>query len=164
MDCAQGSKFQFYYQSFKNGNYFGVKPTNDTLENIKKVMKKIKLNDPISHDDIHVTLMYSENKGNPLIPPSSELVHDATGCSFALYGPEKNCLVIKLKSEGMKNRHNALLSHGFIHSYDEFSPHITLSYNYQGEVPSSDILSELGDMQFTGEYVTPISDNWSDDK
>lgn len=158
------SKFEFYYKSFKNGNYFGAKPSEETLESIESLMKKLKISKPIGLEDIHVTLMYSEDKGNPMIPPSSDLEYKASASKFALFGPNKDCLVIKLDSDDLKNRHNQLLAHGFIHSYDEYSPHITLSYNYEGDLPSSDLLKDLGELVFGNEYVMAIDDSWSDDK
>ena len=161
MSFYDESKFQFYYKSFKNGSYFGVKPSEESMEQIQSIIKKAKVKNAISEDDIHVTLLFSPDKGNPMIPPSSDLVHKAVPYKFAMFGPEKNCLVVKLESSDLKNRHNQLLAHGFIHSYDEFSPHITLSYDYDGELPSSDLLSDIGEMEFTDEYTMAIDDDWS---
>jgi len=164
MSSFDNSKFEFYYKSFKNGNYFGAKPSDESLASVEALMKKMKLADPIDLENVHVTLMYSADKGNPMIPPSSDLEYKAVPTKFALFGPEKDCLVIKLESVDLTNRHNQLLAHGFIHSYDEYSPHITLSYKYEGDMPSNDLLKDMGELVFTGEYVMAIEDNWSDDK
>ena len=86
MSYFDKSKFEYYYKSFKNGTYFGVVPDEDGMEKIKDLVKKLNLKNPIEEEKIHVTLMYSEDKGNPLIPPS-DLVYEAKPVSFALFGP-----------------------------------------------------------------------------
>lgn len=161
MSYFDKNKFEYYYNSFKNGTYFGVVPDEEGMEKVKDLIKKLKLKSPIEEEKIHVTLMYSEDKGNPLIPPSSDLVYEAKPVSFALFGPEKNCLVVKLESADLQARHNELLANGFIHSYDDYSPHITLSYDYDGELPDSEKLKDLGMITFSNEYTQAIEDNWS---
>ena len=160
MSYFDKSKFEYYYKSFKNGSYFGVVPDEEGMEKIKDLVKSLKLKNPIEDEKIHVTLMYSEDKGNPLIPPS-DLTYEAKPVGFALFGPEKNCLVVKLESKDLQSRHNELLANGFIHSYDDYSPHVTLSYEYEGELPDNEKLKDIGMMTFSGEYSQPIDDDWS---
>jgi len=160
MSYFDKSKFEYYYKSFKNGTYFGVVPDEDGMEKIKDLIKSLKLKNPIEDEKIHVTLMYSEDKGNPLIPPS-DLTYEAKPVGFALFGPEKNCLVVKLESKDLQARHDELLASGFIHSYDDYSPHVTLSYDYEGELPDSERLKDIGMMSFSGEYSQAIDDDWS---
>jgi len=160
MSYFDKSKFEYYYKSFKNGTYFGVVPDEDGMEKIKDLVKKLNLKNPIEDEKIHVTLMYSEDKGNPLIPPS-DLVYEEKPVSFALFGPEKNCLVVKLESKDLQDRHNELLANGFIHSYDDYSPHVTLSYDYEGDLPDKEKLKDIGMLSFSGEYSQAIDDDWS---
>jgi len=160
MSYFNKEKFEYYYQSFKNGSYFGVTPDEETKKKIDGLIKKLKIKNPIDLDTLHVTLVYSEDKGNPLIPPSSDLEYTATASEFALYGDESDCLVIKLDSPELQSRHNELLAAGFIHSYDNYSPHITLSYDYDGDLPDNDLLSDLGQITLGEEYSEAISDEW----
>lgn len=159
MSAFDKNKFEFYYKSFKNGNYYGVKPTDEAKEKIESIMKDLKLKEPVDVDDIHVTLMYSPDKGNPMIPPS-DLEYKAHPSKFALFGDEKDCLVIKLESKDLEARHKELLATGFIHTYDDYKPHITLSYNYEGDIPDEKVLKDLGEMSFSSEYMQPIDENW----
>lgn len=156
--------FEFYYKSYKNGNYVGMKLCDESVEKVMKLMKKLKLEKPVSEDDLHITLMYSPNKGNPSFMPS-KLEQVAMPTRFALYGDDKNCLVIKLESEGLQERHKEIGSFGFIHTYDEYNPHLTLSYGFEGEEkPDDDLLKDLGELEFCDEYITPLEEDWAGEK
>ena len=156
----QNKDFEFYYKSYKNGNYVGMRLSAESVEKVKKLMKKLKLNQPVSDDDLHVTLMYSPEKGNPSFTPSN-LEHVATASEFALFGDENDCLVIKLQSDSLQARHADLLAFGFQHTYSEYSPHVTLSYQYEGDKPSNDLLDDLGELTLVDEYIEPLDEKWS---
>lgn len=155
--------FEFYYKSYKNGNYVGLRLDDESKEKVMKLVKKLKLDKPISEDDLHITLMYSPTKGNPSFTPS-DLEHTATPTRFALFGNERNCLVFKLDSESIQARHADIKAFGFEHTYSQFQPHLTLSYSFDGEKPSDDLLDDLGELTFCDEYITAIEENWEDDK
>lgn len=155
--------FEFYYKSYKNGNYVGLRLCDESKEKVIKLVKKLKLESPIEDDDLHVTLMYSPTKGNPSFVPSS-VEHTATAGRFALFGDERNCLVIKIESESMHNRHADIKAFGFEHTYEDYSPHLTLSYKFEGDKPSDDILEDLGELRFGDEYIAPLEENEADGK
>lgn len=156
------SKFEFYYKCFKNGNYYGAKPLegSKTIDNVVDICKKLKLKSPIDPDKIHVTLMYSPDIGNPAVYPSSNLVYKAKAKEFKLFGEEENCLVICLESPDLVSRHRELQARGFIHTFNEYEPHITLTYDYQGDLPSADVLQGL-EFEFGHEYLEPLDDKWT---
>lgn len=153
--------FTFYYNVMKNGTYIGLRPSEETKEGIVKLQKRLGIKNPVDPESLHTTLIYSK-KGNPNVIPY-EKEYYAYPLSLELFGEEKNCLVLTLESSALDFRHEFLQHMGLTHSFDSFKPHITLTYDYQGEDYDNEYLyDEKGepiiDIVFDGEYVEPLDD------
>lgn len=154
--------FEYYYKSYKYGTYAQVSPTDETKKTLKDIIKKVKPKNAIDDDDFHVTLVFSIGKGNPTLQPSNDVEYKAYADSFALFGPNKDVLVIQLESEDLNSRHEYLLNSGFLrHSYQEYRPHITLGYEFDGKLPDKEKLlrkdSEKIELTFKGETIDSIN-------
>lgn len=155
------TSFKYYYNSLKHGTYVAASPTEETVEQIKKLQKRLNLKNPIPEDELHVTIMYSR-RGSPDLTPS-DTYKVANPSTFKLYGENKNCLVLVLDSPDLEMRHAQLSQYGLAHSFDEYSPHITLTYDYQGENFDDEFLYDgngelILTLDFDKEYIEPLDD------
>lgn len=150
--------FKEYYNILKYGSYIAVKPDEKTKEKIKEITKKLKLKNPIPVDELHVALMYSEGKGKPDFFASPDKEYEAIGSGFALFGDDKDTLVITLISPDLHQRFEDLSYRGFVHSYEKYRPHISLTYDYKGEKLDESLVDDLRFI-FTDEYHQALSDD-----
>lgn len=158
-------KTMFLYEFVNTpGVYVGIKLDKQSIESLQSFIKDNEIPNPIDSNDMHVTIMYSEkpiHKSDELIDPKLELTASAT--EFDLYGDDRNCLVLKIDCDELHKRHQFFTEKGGKHSYDEYSPHITLSY----DCPDFDVKSLpkfTGEITLTDEYSEPLTKNWADDK
>lgn len=144
--------FKEYYNTLKYGSYIAVTPDDKTKEKIKEIIKKLKIKNPIPIDDIHVTLMYSEGKGIPEFFPYPDAVYEGIGRDLEIFG---DVLVIRLISPDLHQRFEDLCYRGFKHTFDPYTPHISLSYNYSDEKLDSTVVEDVK-FEFSNEYHIPI--------
>lgn len=137
-----------------NNGYASVKPDNVTALKIVEHLKSIGINDYISPDKLHVTLMYSKNK-NIGLESNSTKIYSAmqTGKPEIMGNDPYRALVIKLDSDELHGRFVELLLSGAEHSYPDFTPHLSLKYS-----PTERDLKllqdnpiQIGDIKLTGE-------------
>lgn len=148
--------------TFKNlvsekGTYAAVKVSPSAADNIIDTAKKLGIPNLINPSDIHCTLLYSR-KHIPL-SGSIDVDYDAQVSNFELFGDNKEILVIKLLSSDIKERHKFLMdTYDATYDYDEYIPHITLSYNIDKfDVNSIDINAfNNSDFKFIYEYYEDL--------
>lgn len=144
--------FKDFADIMMNGVYVGVRVDNEEL--LTEIQKEVLPSSSTPHDDFHVTLIYSKGRGKlPFTCPNRQ--HTATIIGFDVFGPEQDCLVLKLDCPSLQERHDDLKAQGLTHTYEEYQPHITLSYNFKGKVPD---ISKwfMTKVYLSGEYFTPI--------
>ena len=108
-------------------------------------------------------MMYAENqphidvgsplKGRVIIPENPR---------FELLGEDQKCLVYSFDSLILQGEHERIWGLGLKHSYETFTPHITLSYNYSGIHPSHLIAPFIKELIISEEYSDPIDENWEE--
>ncbi len=109
--------------------YIGVRFDEDTQNKIMEFIKKEGIKKPISKDDIHLTLIYSKKPVTGYVAPK-DIEYTGTFKEFKLLGDDNDCLVIVLNSEDFVDRQKELMDDlGASFDYDEYTPHITLSYD-----------------------------------
>lgn len=145
--------FKEYYDMLKHGSYIAVKPDEKTCEQITEICKKLKLKSCIKPEDLHVTLMYSDTRGIPEFFPYPNAEYKAVGFKLEVW---EDTLVIRLISPDLHARFNDLSYRGFKHSFEQYNPHISLSYEYSGEKLDNSLVDGL-EMTFTGEYHCAIN-------
>lgn len=89
---------------------------------------------PVSIDQIHTTIVYSRKVFPCPLGEDIELVNALDFCpsGFTLLGnenDEKACLVMLLDADPLVDVHELCVQEGAEHDYDDYIPHITLSYD-----------------------------------
>ena len=116
-----------------SGVYVCAKPDESTKKDIFEFFESQKIPGLIAPDEYHVTIMYAPEQ--ELADYRDDIPEDVsadTGSSsakfdaYALYGPEKDCLVMKLDSAMLHRMHNRLAALGLKPTYPDYSPHLTL--------------------------------------
>ena len=114
-----------------SGTYVAVKYNQYSILKLLEVAHKFGVPNVLPLEKMHTTLIYSSKGDNSVevytninyvgIPKQLESWKSSDG---------KNCLVLTLNSDAMINRHQELMAkHDFVYDYDEYKPHITISYN-----------------------------------
>lgn len=153
----------YYYKTMKYGTYMAATPTDESLDSIVALQKRLGIKNPVSRDELHCTLVYSK-KGDPNVRPYNySNPMKATPESLELFSEDKSALVLVLESDCLHRRHEQLLEYGLAHTFQPYTPHITLSYDYQGEAMDEELLyDENGEsvvlLEFGSEYSEPLDD------
>lgn len=157
----RNASFKYYYDTMKNGTYVEARPTDESRESIVKLQKRLNIKNPVDPEALHVTIMYSR-RGSPDLPPS-DTFKVAEPMGLELYGEDKNYLVLLLDSPDLDMRHQQLSVYGLEHTFNPYSPHITLSTNYADESLDEELLyNEDGQsvvlLEFDTESIEPLGD------
>ena len=159
----------------KPGTYAGAKFDTETNKALHKYMSDNKIPNAIRPDKIHTTILYSR-KHCPNYTPLGKLKHPwvATPVEFVVWktngadgGTPANCLVLKLDCKELKDRHEELMKqHNATYDYDEYSPHVTLSYDI-GDTDVSKlpkIFDSVKHLNVVEEYGEDLDLNWAKNK
>jgi 2'-5' RNA ligase len=114
-----------------SGVYVNVEPDEETRLDIYQFFKDQNIPGLIAPDEYHVTLMYAPDQ--EMADYEDKIDDDvgsmtATFYSYALYGEEKDCLVMVIESPELHAAHERLAALGLKATYEYYSPHLTLSY------------------------------------
>lgn len=161
-------------EDHKKGTYAGVRYDKATTDAIAKYIKENNIPNAIKPDKIHTTLLYSRKHCPNYIPggmyktpiiakPKDFVVWQTSPTS----GPKTRCLVLKLESPELVKRHNELMKeHEASYDYDEYQPHVTLSYDI-GDIEIDDlpdIRSTLKQLSVVEEYGEELDLDWAKSK
>lgn len=80
-------------------------------------------------DELHSTLMYSRGHFPFDDRVDTRLEHPATIVDIEHWDGHDNdgYLVLKLKSQSLQERHRYWLDNGLVHSFEDYTPHVTLA-------------------------------------
>lgn len=152
------------------GLYVGVRYDAESVEKVKAYQHKNNIPNPLDTRDFHSTVIHSKTADDQY-ECAGELSDkwEATPAKCEKWktrslddnGNPIHCLVMKLESADLANRHKELMeSLDLTYDFDEYKPHITLSY----EVPASFDMDTLGDCADIGtlyvskEYFEELQD------
>jgi len=134
-------------EDHSNGTYASLIPSLASKYKISLLIKNLGIEDGISENDMHCTVIYSRAACPNLSESDLKVPCEATAKEFAIFGhdPSEKCLVLKLNCPEAEAMHKMIRKeHGGTHDYDSYDPHITLTYNWQGEkVPSAEFLENF---------------------
>ena len=141
------------------GTYAKAVPCKDSKNKIAELVNLLNINNSVSPHSLHTTVTYSRK----VVPEleSSVLPEPiiATPIGFAIFKSNMyNCLVILLESLGLNSLHQQAMALGATYDYDQYHPHITVSYDFQGEVPDDEILDVIGNLNFIEVIVEDLID------
>jgi hypothetical protein len=152
------------------GRYIGIKFTPDSKRELKNIIDNEGIPNYTDTDDLHSTIAYSKGSNIPgyQVAGKMEKPVEAEIDCFDIFKDQsgKNCLVAKLNAPDLEQLHNKTREHGATHDYDEYIPHVTLSYD-AGDI-NNDLLNKLT-KKYKGtkifgeeEYDSEIIKNWAD--
>lgn len=151
----------------KNGTYAGYRFDEKDLDKIESWCKENNIPKPVSKKEMHVTLLYSKKpcpKYKPLGKLSSPIKAMIEEQEIWDTQDGKRALVAKLDAPEMIKRQKQLMKeHNASFDYDEYKPHLTLSYDV-GKNFSLDKKHNLKDsidsIKAIEEYYEPLVDSW----
>ena len=142
---------------YKNGIYCCVNLSQETKDALKSLCSAYDVPNPLKAGDLHCTLIYSTKVDDDFecIEKYPKML-EATFDGYDMFGDDKNTLVIKLNSPDLQKRHKELMDkYDLNYSYDEYRPHISLSYDAKGyDINKLDKYS--GALLFVGEESTDL--------
>lgn len=150
-----------------NGSYAAVKLDKSTTDSVLDYIKENNIPNGLRADKMHATLLYSR-KHLPDYTPAGKMEKPFVGTfsGFEIFesssddSEEKtNCLVLRFICESLSKRHKYLMKeHGATYDYDEYKPHITLSYDV-GDVDPDQLPSFNKDIIITEEFGEDLDDS-----
>ena len=156
----------------KPGTYAGVRFSPSTVESLTQYATDNKIPNALDSKEYHTTLLYSR-KHLPNYEPMGEYSTHMTGTptGFEIWpsqpddeGHVKNCLVMTYSCPRLYQRHHKLMQqHGATYDFDEYKPHVTLSYD-AGDLDPSKLPAYEEEIEITKEYREELTDSWADDK
>jgi len=154
------------------GTYAGVRFSDKTKDAVKKYMKDNKIPNPLRTEKMHSTLLYSR-KYCPDYEPAGEMEETLIGKSDSFEswesqpdddGNTSNCLVLKYTCDGLKDRHESLMKeHGATFDFDDYTPHITFSYDV-GDLDPKKLPKFEEDIEIVEEYGEDLDLDWANKK
>lgn len=144
--------------------YVDVEPDEDTKRALHRLQARFKLPNPLNTQKMHCTLIYSRMPcKTPKIFPNR--VFNAEFEKFDVFEQRngKKCLVLKLKSPDLLKRHQALMDEmEASYDFDDYLPHITLSYDIEDfdieQLKRADLIE---DIFFSGEKVIVLDKDYA---
>lgn len=155
---------QLKKQSTPRGTYAAVKFCKDTTALIQDFCESTQIPNPVPVDDMHCTVIYSR-KYLPEFQALGEIdpPNIATFKGFRVFptsSGEKVALVLELQSKFLHDRHQSIMKeHGATYDFDEYIPHITVSYDVGDFDPSTLDTDKLEDTEFNivSEYTEDLN-------
>lgn len=135
------TSFVEFWNNFhsKKGVFIELKFDEETIKNVNQYLISNKIPNPVNLDELHLTLLYSR-KGVQDYLPTNELKGESLYPKSLHIWPTQdgtNCLVCEVWNTKVSRYHNNLIKyHKASHDYQYYIPHITLSYNFDGNLDS----------------------------
>ena len=146
------------------GVFIGIKLSEKSLDDIEQFIKDQHVPNPVARDDIHITMIYSK-KSFPMDEweQPKQIKEYAKPIKFDFFGEDKTCLVVLLDSPFLIDRNAQIVKqYGAISDYDEYQPHVTLSYDCTN--CNLDFIRFPINIELVQEYATSLDDDWTGTK
>lgn len=146
---------------FSSGIYCSAKPTQSTIDALNSFCAAYDVPNAISGKEMHTTVIYSE-QGNSQFQYQEKYETEikAKFAGFDMFGAENDVLVIKIKSPELQARHKSMMEeYDLSYNFDEYIPHITLSYD-AADFDISKLDDYHGDLMFSGEEANELDSDW----
>lgn len=155
-----------------SGTFAGVHFSQTTLDKLVQYNIDADIPNKVPADKMHCTLLYSR-KELPTYQPLGKLDPPLIGKPMRLVkwpsqpdgdGIITLCLVLLFDCDDLHERHNQIMNeHGGTHSFSNYNPHVTLSYDVGNLQVSTlpDIRLMVDELEIVEEYKDTIDDNWA---
>lgn len=127
------------------GTYVCAYVSAKSRRDIQKWVETHHISNPAHPKQYHTTIIYSR-KGVPDVKSYNfDLPIIGQFADFDIFmSGDKRCLVAKVDSRDLHHYHNDIMQrYGATHDFDDYAPHVTLSYDYVGPVPNDPLDVEL---------------------
>lgn len=140
------------------GSYAGVRFDKRTVNALEKYIKDNNIPNP--NDNWHTTLLYSR-KHLPHYKPDEKYKKPMVGTPMALEvwksQSGKNVLVVNYSCPTLYQRHHKLMQqHGATYDFDEYKPHVTLSYDVGDDFDVDGLPEFKRQLKIVGEYYEDL--------
>lgn len=150
------------------GKYIGIRFEPETKEKLKSIVAGESIPNATEPDDYHSTIAYSRGSQIPGYQVAGKMKNpiEAKIKDFGIFPSQDgcNCLVAKLDAPDLVDMHNKTREHGATHDYDEYIPHVTLSYDAGDwdEESLADLTRKYAGTKLYGneEYENDIIEDW----
>lgn len=159
-----------YEKVLKKGTYLGCRFSPDTVKNIISLQREMGVPNPVPQEKLHSTILYSRKYLPKLKPDQSEypIRSDDTKFRLELWESQSGakCLVLVFDCISLVEYHKWLMKqHNATYDYDEYKPHITLSYDVGDDwFPNVSTISFKDNSQVTisSEYIEDLDLDWAE--
>ncbi len=152
-----------------DGTYAGLKFNSKTKNIINKYIQHNKIPNSLNVNKIHSTLLYSRNY-LPEYKPVGKFNEPWTGKPkhFSIFksnpkngGDGSNCLVLEYECKKQSARFAELMKkHDATYDFDEYKPHITLSYDV-GNLDYKNLPMIEEELEIVEEYGEDLNLDWA---
>lgn len=138
------------------GTYLAASFDQATKDSISRYCEIANVPNPVPGDSLHCTIVYSRTAID--IHPNFDCSFESVSVSGLELWPVKNgknVLVLTLTSPYLHSRFNEAIGMGATYDYDEYKPHMTLSYD-AGDFDIDEAPPLMFDIGFDCEYVEEL--------
>ena len=146
------------------GSYAAVKFDADTIKALAEYQAHNNIPAPLDKDEFHATVMFS-TKYCPAFEALGEgLDWSGEFTDFDIFpSDEDNALVLKFSCPELEQRFADIMqTHDASWDYDDYLPHVTLSYNVQ-DLDHTALPAYTGPIIIVSEYGTDLELDWAAD-
>jgi len=152
------------FEEKQAGTYIGMHLSKSSNDDLSQYLKEKKIPNPVPSDKLHATVLYSRKPCPTIIPKGMmKLGVYATPTNMDIWETkdDKKALVLELNSPELIRRHKYFIKeHGGTHDYDEYKPHITLSYDVEDfDISNIDMYNKK--IIFNEEYLEYLDEEWT---
>lgn len=115
------------------GFYIGTRISLGSIKKLKKFGKALNIPRMPPASEFHTTIVYSKTCID-MKPIRHNKIIDPQTYRWEMFGKKKNILVLCYDSLDLQNRFNYAVSLGATHDYDIYNPHVTISFDYKGDI------------------------------
>lgn len=136
-------------------------------DDLVKWAKSVGFSSTLTAADMHVTLLYSKNPVDPIKMGEAWSSDDDGGLTVKPGGPraleqfDGGAVVLQFVSWALSDRHDSMVRLGASHDFDEYQPHVTITYNAPEGLDLSTVRPYVGELRFGPEVFEPLDTDWA---
>lgn len=152
--------------SITKGLYVGCKYDRDSIIKIKQLSKMLNVEPPDS-EDLHTTICYSTRPPSKAVeysnwPPQEYARARMIGLEVFNGRDGSNILVVMLDSKFLREQHHYFMTeYDLSYDFDQYRPHITLSYSYHSPTPPNFPTGVDLQLVINSVYTEPLKTEWN---
>lgn len=138
---------------------------------LAKWAKSVGLATTLPPEDMHVTILYSRTPVDPMKMGETWGSEADGGLVIKAGGPRalerfdagadgRAPIILQFASWALQNRHSDMVRAGGSHDYDEYLPHVTLTYDAPADFDLAVIKPYTGELRFGPEEFEPLDLDW----